>query len=429
MSLKTFESDLISILMKDKKRFTRLSTRLRGKHFSNETIRWAFEIMQEYFSRYKKLPTLKVFREELNKSSFSAEKKKSYYHAVKKTYKRIPKISSEFIEENVSQKIEKEELLLAIDKSVREIEKGNLSSAKKELFKSILSRESEENVPVIHVLKDWKNRDLMRKELAKIPISKRFVSTPYSVINSATFGIQKSEAATIAGLTNIGKSIILGEFGVNSLLEGLNVLHFPLENTGEQTAQRYDSRITEIEYDTLKLYKFKSSEKESFTKILRILSKSLFNDIIVKEAFRKETDIAFIDGVIETLKLDGFNTELLLIDSCDIMKPLSSFKEHRLDRASVYWDLKDYCKLKRLPGLTTTQLGKGSKDRIATVEDLSEAYDKARILDIVFIASQTKEDAKNNIVQFAVDKNRDGPTGASVSLFKDSGKMRFLEIV
>ena len=131
----------------------------------------------------------------------------------------------------------------------------------------ILNSSSRNEGEMIRVLRDWESRQVLRKELSKIPISKRFVSTPYKTINAVTNGIQISEAATIAGTTGMGKSIIAGEFGVNSLLEGLNVLHFTLENLASQTAARYDSRLSEIEYDTIKLYNFSKSQLLSFKKL------------------------------------------------------------------------------------------------------------------------------------------------------------------
>ncbi len=247
-------------------------------------------------------------------------------------------------------------------------------------------------------------------------------------MNIVTQGIQKAEGATIAGLTGLGKSILAGEFGVNSLLETLNVLHFTLENTAEQTAQRYDSRLSEIEYDTIKLYKFNKAEMDQFTSTFKGLLTSYKNDVVVKEIVGEETDIIAVDNTIENLKLDGFNIDFLIIDSCDIMKATKNFSDWRLDRTSIYWDFKFYCKAKRLPGLTTTQLIRSVKGRLGTVEDLAEAYDKARILDLVYIASQTKEDFKSNLITFSLDKNRDGPGGISIKLFKDSAKMKFIEI-
>ena len=138
--------------------------------------------------------------------------------------------------------------------------------------------------------------------------------------------------------------------------------------------------------------------------------------------------MAYVDMVIESLKQEGFKTEFLLLDSCDIMKAIGEHRDYRLDRTEVYWDFKDYCKMKRLPGLSTTQLIKKVKGKRATTEDLSEAYDKARILDLVYIMSQTVEEEKRNFVDFAVNKNRDGATGAHIKLFKASEVMEFREL-
>ena len=427
MGLKSFEADLLSVLLKDKKKFLKFSTKLKEKHYKNKAFKWTYKVLGEHYSKYGELPTIEVFRNELLKTSFPIEKKKTYYSAIRKLYKRKPKTSIKYIEESVDEKISQEEFLIAVDKSLKKMEEDGIGSAKKELIGRVLRGEDREG-DIIRVLKDWEIRQKLRKEMKKIPIHKRFISTPYGAINKVTSGIQISEAATVAGLSSQGKSIIAGEFGVNSLLGGINVLHFTLENTAEQTAQRYDTRISDIEYDTIKYYKFSKIQIESFRKIFRALVSSYENDVVIKETVKDETDIAFVDKIIEFLRLDGFNTEFLIIDSCDIMKSMSRYKEYRLDRASIYWDFKMYCKAKRIPGLTTTQLAKATKGREPTIEDLAEAYDKARILDIVYIMSQTEEEEKSDIFSFIVGKNRDGPTGARIKLWRNSSKMKFLEL-
>jgi len=430
MALSAFEADLLSVFLKDEKKYLSFSAKIKEKHFRNEILRWTYKVLEMYFAKYKSLPTIKVFKEELNKTAFNSEKKKQYYLIIKKLYKRKVKTSLKYLEDNIESKIEQEEFLLAVDHSLRDIEKGNISAAKKSLLTNLILNSSSRNEgEMIRVLRDWESRQVLRKELSKIPISKRFVSTPYKSINAVTNGIQISEAATIAGTTGMGKSIIAGEFGVNSLLEGLNVLHFTLENLASQTAARYDSRLSEIEYDTIKLYNFSKSQLLSFKKLFVALASGMKNDVVIKETVKNETDIIMVDKTIESLKLDGFNTEFLIIDSCDLMSSVQKYDSYRLDRASIYWDFKFYLKAKRLPGLTTTQLKSSSKYKKSKVEDLAEAYDKARILDMVYIVSQSPEQEKDDVITFSLDKNRDGPGNISLDLYADFSRMRLLELL
>lgn len=429
MSLNKFEADLMAIFIKDRKRFIKYSIRFKERHISNRILRFAYKVLSDYYYRYKENITIDVFKNEIMKTSINKEEKKQYYITIRKLFKRNPKTPFGYIEKNILEKIEREEFLESIDRSVREIEKsGSVSKAKRELLKKVMLGKGESG-EIIRVLRDWKSRQIVRKELSKIPMSERFIPTPYSTINAVSYGIQKSEAATVAGHTGFGKSIAVGEFGANSLLGGFNVLHYTLENTAEQTAQRYDSRLTEIEYDTIKLYKFKGGQLAHFKETFQALSDGLNNDIVIKETVEGETDIISVDKTVEMLRLDGFNTDFLIIDSCDIMSSIKNYESYRLDRASIYWDFKLYCKLKKIPGITTTQLKATSKYKISTSEDLAESYDKARILDIVYILAQTEEDKKSNVFRFILDKNRDGPSGISVMMFKDSAKMRFLEVV
>lgn len=427
--MNSFEADLISIFMRDRSSFIKHSLKIKERHFRNKILRFIYKVLSDFYSKYSDSITISVFKNELMKTSIDSEEKKQYFIVVKKLLKRKVKTPIKYIENQIEDKIQREDFLLSMDKAVRSIEKDeDLSIAKKELLKGIILGDSRSG-DVIRVIKDWKTRQLLRKKLSLLPVHKRFISTPYSVINATSQGIQVSEAATIAGLTGMGKSIIAGEFGANSLLDGLNIVHFSLENTAEQTAQRYDSRLSEIEYDTIKMYKFKGGQLKHFREVFEALFSGIKNDIAIKETVKDETDIFHIDRFIELQKLNGFNAEFLIVDSCDIMSASKNYESYRLDRASIYWDFKFYCKLKGIPGLTTTQLKSTSKFKISHVEDLAEAYDKARILDIVYIMAQTEEDAKSNVIRFILDKNRDGPSGIEAKLFKDSAKMRFLEIM
>ena len=428
MGLSSFESDLLSMFLRNKKKYIKFSVKIKERHFRNEVLRWTYKVLNEYFSKYGNLPNAKVFKEELLKTSMPTEEKKQYLVVIKKLFKRKIKTPIAYMEENVAQKIEKEEILIAIDKALRNIESGSVSDAKKGLLSRIILGSPEEG-DTMRVLRDWEARQKIREELSKIPDPKRFVPTPYHTMNIATKGIQISEAATVAGTTNMGKSIVAGEFGTSALLSGLNVLHFTLENLAEQTAQRYDSRLTEIEYDTIKLYEFSKSQLAHFKKVFGALRSSVANDVVIKETIKDETDITLIDKTVELLKLDGFDTEFLVVDSCDLMTAVNSYDVYRLDRASIYWDFKFYLKAKKLPGLTTTQLRSSAKNKEdVTVEDLSESYDKARILDIVYVMSQTQAQEKDNLVTFKLDKNRDGKKGISLELYQDFSRMRLLEL-
>jgi len=429
MSLKTFETDLLVTFLKDEKTYLKFSSRIKPEHFRNKILRFMYEVLCDYYNGYKQLPDVKVFKNELLKSGLDSDKKKLYFATVKKVLKRKPKTSQKYIEDNVQEKVEQEELLISLDKAVHDLEKDGVPKAKATLLRDLLLRDKDDHDPdPMFLFRDWKLRQQLRKKLSKIPLRKRFIATPYSPINVVTQGIQAGEAATIAGLTGLGKSIIAGEFGAVTVLDAMNVLHITTENTSDQTAQRYDSRLSQLEYDTIKLYKFTPNQLKSFRKIFTALTAAMENDVVIKEAVRNKTDIVYIDKLIRSLRGDGFNTELLIVDSCDIMASSVDMRDYRLDRASVYWDFKDYCKINRLPGLTTTQLKSSAKWQIATSEDLAEAYDKARILDIVYIMSQTEEDFKRGTVKFSLDKNRDGVGGIVVTLYKDSARMRFLEV-
>jgi replicative DNA helicase len=428
MSLAKFESDLIAVFLKDKKKYIRLASRLEEHHFRNEIMKFIFRTYKEYYEKYKDILDLKVFKVELMKTSLETKDKRIYIETFKKLYKKKKVKPIKYLENLIGEKINKENLLNSIEEAIDGIEDGNFEEARDELIRKLtIHADSEEKVIIL--LKDWKMRQEERRQQSLVSIDERFIPSPFPSLNKLITGIQAAETATIAGLTGMGKSIMLGEFGAHGLIRGFNTIHFPLENTGDQTARRYDSRITAIKYDTIKLYQFTKKELKRFNDIFDNLLKGINSDLKIVELPRNKADFSYVGRVLDKQKAEGFNAKFLLIDSCDIMESTRRFKDYRLDRTSVYWDFKDFCKLRDLHGLTTTQLGKHIKHEIASVEDLAEAYDKARILDLAFLMSQTKDDEKNDIVKFILGKNRDGPKNLILDLFRQGEKMRFLEII
>ena len=165
MSLDVFEADLVATFLKSKKKFIKFSGRMKEDHLRNVILKFTYKIILEYFSKYKKIPTISVFRNELLKTTFSSEEKRRYYNVIKKLYSRKIKTSLKYIEENVNNKIEEANLLLAIEKSLVEIDRGNLSRAKKELTKRIILGETNPE-DMQRVLRDWEARQVIRKELS-----------------------------------------------------------------------------------------------------------------------------------------------------------------------------------------------------------------------------------------------------------------------
>jgi replicative DNA helicase len=429
-----FEEELLSAFILNKKKYLKFSIKIKPKHFRSKIYRFFFEILNDYYSKYEDPPTLIVFESEIDKKELSPEERRLHKKTIQKLFKdkKGKKLPIKYIKDNLLKKIETEEFITAIDRSLNTLEKEGLTKAKSELIKQVMLGEEDESFERTGlILRDWKARQAVRKINSEIPIEKRFVSTPYSAVNLATRGIQVSEAATIAGSTNIGKSIIACEFGVNALLEGQNVLHYSYENVYEQTAQRYDSRISEIKYDVLKYYEFTSSQLNHYQEVFDILTSTLKNDVMIVETLQDKTDMIKVDKKIRSLKMDDFDVSFLIIDSLDIMKSIEVHRDYRISRSSVYWDFKTYCRLKNIPGLTTTQLKAGARrnKKDPTSEDLAESYDKARILDIIYIVSQNEEEEKMNIVKFTLDKHRDAKRGLSFNLYKDAERMRFLEII
>ena len=77
MGLTSFEADLLSVFLKNEKKFLRLSIKIKERHFRNSVLRWVYKVLEEYFRKYKTLPTIDVFKTELKNEEWIKGK---YYH-------------------------------------------------------------------------------------------------------------------------------------------------------------------------------------------------------------------------------------------------------------------------------------------------------------------------------------------------------------
>jgi hypothetical protein len=203
------------------------------------------------------------------------------------------------------------------------------------------------------------------------------------------------------------------------------VAHFVTENSLWQTEQRYDSALLGIDYDKLKYYNFTKKELREISDLVDQVREHRSDNLRIIKLQPRMSSIITVERVLYELELSNFIPDLIVLDSADHLISSSKFKEFRLDQAEVYWNLKTVADMHTLPLLTSTQVRQAEKGRVASSEALAEAYDKARILDIVLTLNQLAEDSLELVLKVA--KNRDGKRGQEIHLVSEYGSMGLKE--
>ena len=214
--------------------------------------------------------------------------------------------------------------------------------------------------------------------------------------------------------TGAGKSMVLVHLGSEAIKEGKTVIHYTLELQDTVIAKRYDSCITG----------YPLSELNSFKQEIYDSIKDIDGKLIVKEYPTKSASTTTIKNHLNRLAKRGITPGLIIVDYADLLKPVVIRKEKRTELESIYEELRGLSTEYQCPIWTASQTNRsGLNAEVITMEQISEAFNKCFVADLIFTVSRTIEDKQNNTGKVFIAKNRNGPDGMIYNMFMDTSNV------
>jgi RecA/RadA recombinase len=257
----------------------------------------------------------------------------------------------------------------------------------------------------------------------KVDFEKRFerqirnpVSTGWAEIDSLVQGgLGRGELGVVIAPTGAGKSMVLCHLGTEAVKLGKTVVHYTLELQDTMVASRYDSCLTGVGLNDLHDFKEHIAEKV----------KDVSGELIVKEYATKSASVATLRNHIERIRRNGKNTDLIIVDYGDLLRPRKTYKERRTELETIYEELRGMAQEFKCPVWTASQTNRsGLNAEVITMESISEAFNKCFVADFIFTVSRTIAHKNTNSGRFFVAKNRSGPDGLIYPIFMDPAKVR-----
>lgn len=218
-------------------------------------------------------------------------------------------------------------------------------------------------------------------------------------------GLGRGEIGVVTANTGVGKSHYLVAMGANALRAGKNVLHYTFELTETAVGRRYDANIVGIDVNEL------ISRKEDVLKHYKEHGESM-GKLIIKEYPTGSASVITIRNHIEKLSLKGFKPSLIVIDYADIMKSTKSYDSMRHELKLIYEELRNLAMELNIPIWTASQANRDSANSdIVGLENMSEAYGKAMVADVVISLSRKATEKATGLGRLYVAKNRAGKDG------------------
>ena len=118
--------------------------------------------------------------------------------------------------------------------------------------------------------------------------------------------------------------------GAAAVKKKLNVIHYSLELNESYVGLRYDASFTEIAMQNLKW------EKEQIEKKI----KNLPGNLVIKYFPTRTATVNSLSAHIEKTILAGYEPDMVIVDYADLLRDISSSKEHRHALGNIYEDLR-----------------------------------------------------------------------------------------
>ena len=404
--------------------------------FDKPVFGWMVSKSVEYFLKYNKTPTENVFKRLVERDSNLEETEaKKYLRSIRTLYKKTPD-SPNFSLSELQKFSRKKKFINQLEESAEKIE-GNedIDEVIGYMASSVLQLESmkQKEWEVSDWLDGFEKRQKQRKKDRDNPeLSKMFHFGIKMLDAKMRRGLTFGDMGSIAAKTGKGKSIFTIQVGLQGIFQGFNTTHITTENALGQSEGRYDSRATGIPYEQIMAYDYKGNKKSArrqAQQTIDMLRDNIDSKLKIVKCIPNKTNIMTIMDILDRLeKKEGHKTELLIVDSPELMVPLTTFKEYRLQKAAVYWELKSLLLEKKMIGFITSQLTRGSDDGMPTAEDMSEAYDKARLLDLMLVLVRTVKHMLTDEALIWVAKARDFENdGQPIQLHTDFSSM-FMDV-
>ena len=404
---KEFQEGLCQLILQDRPFADRIMEVLDLNFLEISYLQIFLKKIIEYRDKYGVHPTyntmLTIFRTELEEEAEVIQKQVRNYFA------RIHKSDvdgSDYIKEVSLDFCRKQKLKEAMLESVKLLKSSSYDEISS-VINGALKLGADNNYGYDY-LADFEERFMVH---ARDPIS-----TGWTEIDQiCKDGLGTGELGVVIAPTGTGKSMVLVHLGAEALKAGKTVVQYTLELRDTTIGCRYDSCITGIPLS--ELFNFKEEILETV--------KDIEGKLIIKEYPTKSASVKTIKNHLEGLRKRDVKIDMIIVDYADLLRPVSSHREKRMELESIYEGLRGLAQEFDCAVWTASQTNRGGLNaEVITMESISEAFSKCFVADFIFSVSRTVQDKTTNSGRVFVAKNRNGPDGLIYPIYMDTSRVK-----
>jgi replicative DNA helicase len=220
-----------------------------------------------------------------------------------------------------------------------------------------------------------------------------------------------------------GKGLALIHFGQAYTMQGLNVVHFTLEDPVKLVEKRYDCSLTRLPLHKIRILPVKLKNR------FKLARRKMRGRLRIINATDGEWTVSRMEQAVEQLIQQGFDPDAIIIDYDDEIVCEKQFKgesARRFEFSEIYKRLRAWAARTNKILWTAHQSTKGAVGRrIITMRDTSEDFS---IIRKTFIALTIGSDPENPRIKYLfVAKHREDEGNFGVDIATDFGRAIFYD--
>lgn len=397
----TFQSKVLANLMTSLDFLQQSMDVINPKFFDTDAGQWIVEQIIDYFGEYKKIPTLDVFKLELDKERDDILKV-AVREQLKTAYQKKEDDDLQYVRDSFLDFAKNQALKSAIIKSVDLLQIGKYGE-----IKTVVDTALKAGQPR-NIGHDWKKDISVR--LAGV--SRLTIPTGWDAVDNITGGgLAAGELGVIAAPSGIGKSWALATIGANAAKNGKRVAHYTLELNENYVGLRYDTIFTGISPSLI----------PDNADVVEDAVLKIPGDIIIKYYPARSVTVHTIGAHIEHLIMNKLAPDIILVDYADLMRSVDRVDARYQELGAIYEELRGMCGELGIPCWTASQTQRSSiQDEVIQADKISESYNKIMTADMVISLSRKLEDKVNDTGRAHIIKNRFGPDGITFPVYMNT---------
>jgi replicative DNA helicase len=390
----SFQIKIISALLSDRIFLQTVYDILKPEMFDSEANEWLVTKTLSHFDNYSKLPTLDVFKNEVDKVERDVLKQ-SIIDNLKQVWHQLESEDLDYVKEQTLEFCKNQTFKSAILESVGLLEEGKFDVIKSKIDSAM---KAGQDTDIGH---EYKENITERYE----SIVRNVIPSGWDVIDELVDGgFGKGELIMFAAPPGIGKSWALVNVGMAAAKAGKTVVHYTLELNEGYVGQRYDAVLTGIAVPNLKY-----NMEEVSTQV-----GNLGGELIIKYWPTKSAGLNTMRASLDKLKLQGKNPDVIIVDYADLLKG-NSRKERHEELEEIVEGLRGIAGEYECPLYTASQINRsGAEDDIITGTKIAGSFSKLMTADFMVSLSRKIEDKLAGTGRWHVIKNRFGPDGMTL---------------